>query len=203
MSEVVMATVTDDLAVEEAQDAGSKVMVPAKSRRKGQTTPAKIMQKQKQRQALELRKAGLRYWQIAEALGYADESSAQRAVKTAMLDLTVEPAEELKVLEYERYNHLLAAVWNRATQGDLNALDRVLRIQERIEKLFRLEPDTPVIQEVTNNNAVLVIEVQGDEQSYVNALRMARGDAPIDVEVVSEVADIEGSDEGEQEDEEG
>ncbi len=65
----------------------------------GSVTPRTIAQREKERQALELRKEGLTYEAIAAKLGYYDKKGAERLVKKAFARLTDEPAAELRRLE--------------------------------------------------------------------------------------------------------
>lgn len=94
---------------------------------------------EKQRQALELRKAGVGFGDIAERLGYADASGAYRAVKTALKKTLQEPADEVRRIELERLDRMLLGLWPKATKGDTWAVDRVLRIMERRAGLLGLD----------------------------------------------------------------
>jgi hypothetical protein len=83
------------------------------------------------RKALEMRKAGATYAEIATQLGFADRSAARKSVHSAIDDVTREPAREVITLELERLDTLLLGVWTRARNGDVQAIDRALRIMER------------------------------------------------------------------------
>lgn len=107
-------------------------------------SPRRINVAEKQRQALELRKAGASYAMIAERLGYENKGSAYRAVMTALDRTLREPADELRELEVARLDALLLALWPQATRGDLGAIDRVLRLMERRAKLLGLDAPTQV-----------------------------------------------------------
>jgi hypothetical protein len=65
----------------------------------------------------------------------------QRRTKVA------EAAEELRALQDERLNRMLAGLWNSAATGDVAAVDRVLKIMERQARLHGL--DAPTRTEVT------------------------------------------------------
>jgi hypothetical protein len=66
------------------------------------TSPRRLKAKDKQLQALTLRKAGATYEQIAEAVGYRDKSGARKAVEAALRETLREPAEEVRELERMR-----------------------------------------------------------------------------------------------------
>lgn len=78
-------------------------------------------------EALRLRRAGMNYPLIAKMLS-RDERAVRDAVEARLLELTAEPLELQRVLEQERLDKLLMAVWGNATKGDLEAVDRVLKI---------------------------------------------------------------------------
>lgn len=89
--------------------------------------------------AVELRKAGVPYAQIAEHVGYASPSSAYRAVMRALAQNQSEEVEELRMIEGARLDRMQQTVWHRAMDGDLPTIDRVLRIMERRARLFGLD----------------------------------------------------------------
>lgn len=94
---------------------------------------------ERQRKALEARKAGASYDQIARQLGYAGTSSAHKAVTSALRKLIQEPADELRHLELTRLDALLIVVWQQAMKGSLPAIDRAIRLMERRAKLLGLD----------------------------------------------------------------
>jgi hypothetical protein len=54
-------------------------------------------------------------------------------------------AEELRSMELERLRSLQVSLWSRAKEGDLGAVDRILKIMERRAKLTGLDsPETEV-----------------------------------------------------------
>ena len=100
--------------------------------------------------ALELRKRGLSYRQIAAQTGYKSAQAAHKAVMTALQRTTQEPADEVRKLELERLDALLFGVWEAAINGDDKAVNNALRIMERRAKLLGL--DAPVKNEVAGPN---------------------------------------------------
>lgn len=93
---------------------------------------------ERDRQALELRKAGAQFSVIAARLGYANESGAYKAVQRGLKATLQEPADELRTLETQRLDRMLMAVWQDAISGDVKAVDRVLRIIEQRARLLGL-----------------------------------------------------------------
>lgn len=94
---------------------------------------------EKERNALELRRAGYTYDRIADRLGYANKGAAYKAVRRGIARTLQEPVDELIELETDRLDRLLSSVWAPAMKGDLGAVDRVLRISERRSKLLGLD----------------------------------------------------------------
>ena len=99
---------------------------------------------ERERKALELRKAGATFDQIAEQCGYADKSGAFYAIKRALSDIVPPAVEELRTLDSERLDRLLLAVWKQALDGDLKAVDRALRILDQRARLLGLNAPVQV-----------------------------------------------------------
>jgi len=100
-----------------------------------------VLAKSRELECLALRKAGATYDQIAEKTGLAREG-ARLAVSRALKGLaaaTTEAAEEVRQLELDRLDAMLLGLWQKAQRGDAQAIDRVLRIQERRAKYLGLD----------------------------------------------------------------
>lgn len=91
----------------------------------------KIERAELQRQALELRKAGANYEQIANQLHLANKSVAWKLVKAGIKAIVEEPAQDVLKLELDRLDVMLLGCWSKAKAGEEKAVDRVLRIMER------------------------------------------------------------------------
>lgn len=94
---------------------------------------------QKQKRALELRARGHGFDHIAKELGYKGPSGAYQAVIAGLKKTLQEPADELRKLEGERLDKLLAGLWEKAENGHLWAVDRALSIMERRARLYGLD----------------------------------------------------------------
>lgn len=106
-------------------------------KRKGAKEP-NIRQLELQHRALELRRQGLNYHEIARELKIST-NRAYELVQSALTRWMLEPAEDVRLLELQRLDALLAALWDKAIAGDLAVVDRVLRIMERRAKLLGLD----------------------------------------------------------------
>lgn len=116
----------------------------------------------KQLEALEMRKAGLPYQKIADALGYSNHSGARKAVIAAMKKTLREPADEVREMEILRLDDLINAIWHLRSKPEY--LDRILKIMERRAKLLGL--DAPSKQDITSAGEKLVIQVQYEDKPY-------------------------------------
>lgn len=123
--------------------------------RESKTSQNRLAAAEKHRQALELRRGGATFAEIAAMLGYEGPSGAYRAVMGALRRTLQEPADELRSLELSRLDALLMAVWPQATRGNLGAIDRALRIGERRAALAGLDGPQRVEQTVTASERLL------------------------------------------------
>ncbi|MFI5778687.1 helix-turn-helix domain-containing protein [Nocardia sp. NPDC051570] len=105
---------------------------------KSKTSPVSIDKRKRMAQALQLRETGANYRQIAKALDIST-STAHAYVDEAMKELTREPAESLLQLELSRLDAMLLGIWRQASRGDLQAIDRALKIMERRTKYTGLD----------------------------------------------------------------
>lgn len=104
------------------------------------TSQRDINSRERQNQALGLRKAGATLEQISQACGYGSRSTAHKAIKRALAELPRENAEELRALEVARLDELLMAYWQRAKK-DVNAAHLVLKIASQRAQLLGLNID--------------------------------------------------------------
>lgn len=113
------------------------------------TSAAKARKLDRQTRALELRRAGKGYTEIASIIGIG-KSQAHRLVGAGLADAIAHVAAdavELRAEEVSRLDALLSSVWADARRGNHGAVDRVLRIMERRAKLLGL--DAPERREVS------------------------------------------------------
>lgn len=118
---------------------------------------------EKQRRALELRKAGATFEQIADSLGYQYPSAAAKAVKTAMKAIIKEPAEEVRDMEVARCDAMLFAIWSQVKAGNHGAIDRALRIQERRASYLGLDAPRDSNLNLNLTDAVRIIGVNAED----------------------------------------
>lgn len=102
-------------------------------------SPRRIDAAERRAKALDLRKAGATYDQIAQQLGFSNRGNAQRAVQTALKEITADGARDVLTLELERLDAMLLGLWQQARKGNLGAVDRALRIQDRRARYLGLD----------------------------------------------------------------
>lgn len=108
------------------------------------TSAATARKLERQVKALELRRMGKGYVEIAAALGIG-KSQAHRLVQAGLADARAQvdaDAGDLRAEEISRIDAMLAGLWPDARKGNHGAVDRVLKIMERRAKLLGL--DAPV-----------------------------------------------------------
>lgn len=111
-------------------------------------TRQKLDRRERMRIALDLRKQGHTYEQIAadKRINYASRGDAYKLVQDAIKEITREPAQAVLTLELERLDALLVAMMPLALKGDEKAALRVLNIMDRRARFLGLDkvqaPDT-------------------------------------------------------------
>ena len=93
--------------------------------------------------AIQLKTAGLTYQQIADQLGYASRGTVYKIIKDAQSARLDNAVEEHRAYEVDRLNAMQGALWDRALAGDLQAIDRVLRLIEARCRLWGLLESRP------------------------------------------------------------
>lgn len=134
-------------------------------------------------EAAELRAQGYTYQQIADQLRYSDKGEAHHAVQRALQAIVKEPAEKLRTLELARLDAMYEAAMrvlerkhvtvsngqvirldNEPIEDDtpvLQAIDRLLKVQERRARLLGLDAPKQLdiaLEKRLNDDAQLVTD---------------------------------------------
>lgn len=128
----------------------------------------------KARMAFELRKAGASYTLIADRLGYKNDNACERAIRRVLVTkYKPDDVEYVVDMELARLDALQLVAWRRAKDGDLSAIDRILKIMERRSQYLGLDKQPKVAPggDVTNNTAIFI---GGSEDEYIERLRNVR-----------------------------
>lgn len=88
--------------------------------------------------AVALKVKGLSNVEIASRLGVTP-STVGNYLRTALKRVAAEDVETLRGLEAQRLDELWATAWDKAQDGDLRAMDRLLAISKRRSELLGLD----------------------------------------------------------------
>lgn len=138
-------------------------MARPKKARDNATSPRAIAVAEKRAEALEYRKQGYSYAQIAEAMDVS-RTHAFQLVDAAIKEIVREPGEMVQDLELARLDDLTVAVMKSALAGDVMALDRVLKIAERRAAMLGI--DAPTRSELTGKGGgAMVVQINGTDSN--------------------------------------
>jgi len=118
----------------------------------------RLKAREREKEALRLRLAGKTYAEIGEALGVT-EQGAHKIIMRVLKRLNekiVEDGMAVRRIEVERLDALLRVVWPKAQDGDLAAVDRILRISKRRSELLGL--DAPMAVDLTSGGKAVPVE---------------------------------------------
>lgn len=105
---------------------------------------------ERERQVIEMRRAGQTFDEIANAIGYATPASAHHAYTRALKrTLITAGTEEIREQELDRLERLQTFAWVEAERGNLKAMETVLKIMQRRARLLGLDAPIKTQQEVT------------------------------------------------------
>ena len=121
------------------------------------TSAETIAHRERNAKALQLRKEGMNFEDIARECGFSSRQRAHEAVSTEIKRLTREPAEEVLVLELERLDAMFTMPYLNAQAGDLNAINVCLRIMDRRAALLGIDAPKKVDAKVEAKGGVLVV----------------------------------------------
>ena len=125
-------------------------------------TPKKARASERQARALELRKMGRNYRQIAEELGYASASGAKKAVLAGIKWLLYEDAKDVLAIELDRLDTYLNVIWPQILEGDLGAIDRALKIGNARETLLELVQPRGASVRVKQGDSTITVSFSGN-----------------------------------------
>jgi hypothetical protein len=122
---------------------------PTKRQRPGESVHSvrRIAAIERQVKALEYRKMGLNYAQIATKLEMASHQVAWNTVNSALRRMLQEPADSVRRIELERLDAMFVVPYGNALRGDMQAIDTCLKLMQRRAKLLGI--DAPEKKELT------------------------------------------------------
>jgi hypothetical protein len=129
---------------------------------------------------LQLRMQGWSLRQIGESLSpQISPQAIFKIIKRALENLTNEAVEPLRQIELLRCDELTTGVYEKALNGDLPAVDRVLAVMQRRSRLLGLDMQPPRFGSNEFNQPTVRVEVVGDEAAHAEqAARAVLGLGP-------------------------
>ena len=137
--------------------------------RESNTSERRIEAVERQRKALELRKAGHGYQAIADSLGYDGPSGAYQAIRSALKKTLQEPADEVRALELTRLDHMLKNIWQAVSRGEYLAIDRALKIMARRAEYLGLDAPAKIDISVLVKQAAEQLGLTDEERAELAA----------------------------------
>ncbi len=118
---------------------------------------------ERKQQIIQLRRDGHLLTEIGEKVGVSPQY-CHRVIVNYLDKMNEEmraDAAQLQMLEHERLERMLKAVWPDAMAGKLSAIDRVIKILEREAKLLGLDAPTKVAPTSPDGSASYNLEGVG------------------------------------------
>lgn len=135
------------------------------------TPPPAVLEKEIK--IIELRRAGVTWEKIALETGFRNASGAYKMYQRAAERMVRPHLEEYRDMQLDRLERMHQAVWLRAKDGDLRAIDTALRISDREAKLLGLDAPTKIQAEVAVYEGQQLIE---HTARIVELVRQSRGE---------------------------
>lgn len=108
-----------------------------------------IQYRERRKKALELRMTGMTYEAIAKVLKI-DDRNCRRDIIKAIKEIDREPSEEVLRLELMRLDVFLKAIYKKVEAGDLQAMDRAVKLMDRRAAYLGIDaPTKSVTADVT------------------------------------------------------
>ena len=127
---------------------GTGLMITERESRQGRHIEAR----ERERVAMELRKAGATYQQIGAQMGVS-EVTAYRVIRRAverLNKLVGDEATGMRRLELERLDQIMLSIWPHVKRGNLQAIDRALKCMERRSRYLGLDQPVKIEGDLTH-----------------------------------------------------
>lgn len=138
-------------------------MATAGESRQGQTSPQAIDRATRRAEAVKLRHQGHTLREIATQLGVSP-ATVHGDIQQALADVPAEGVQELRALWHERLEAATTVLMPQVREGNLEAVDRLIRLSQRAAQLQGLDAPT---QMEWNTGADL--DIDGAVQALVTA----------------------------------
>lgn len=107
------------------------------------TSPRKLRAHERATEAIKLRRLGLTYEEIGERLGIS-KAQAWKSCARFLATVPIEDVEAVRTIELDRLDLVVKVLMPKVVAGDLQAIDRLLRVMERRAKMQGLDAPTKI-----------------------------------------------------------
>jgi hypothetical protein len=97
-----------------------------------------------------LRRAGHTWDAISKLTGHKNPYDAHRIFLRALTRHITPKLEELRLIEMDRVDALTLVLWGKAEEGDIKAIETIIKLMERRAKITGLDAPTKIQAEVIN-----------------------------------------------------
>lgn len=136
----------------------------------------KISEKNLLDKALFMRSAGRSYLYIADKLGRNSDEIRTLVRDYIKSSVDIETRREAVKLDLIRLDDMMTAVYERAKNGEIDCIDRVLKIMERKSKLMGLDAREKMVSEERLDGTVKISRVTSskDDRKPANVISITR-----------------------------
>lgn len=139
------------------------------------TGPTDIELAERRGKAIRLRRSGMTFDAIATALirdgsarpGY-DRSLAWKDVQAALDGIVDQPAREVKAEQLDRINAMVAALWRKALEANIGAIDQIRKLEELRSRLVGTY--SPIMYDITATPAAEGVDLTDPRERHVAGL---------------------------------
>lgn len=144
------------------------------------TDPKRVAALERRLRALDLRKAGLTYQQIAKTMNLTrrEANSLVTQALRELWDKSVDVTDELRQLELARYETITLKLWPRVLEGQIPAIETFLRVSKARREMMGL--DVPVQVDVTSGGEPIGASVDRIREDILRRLNRRASSAGAD-----------------------
>jgi len=135
-----------------------------------------LAKQEKAEKIIELRRTGATWELIAKATGYANPSGAYKAYQKILESMVYPKLEEYRHMELDLYDRLQLSVYERAKNGDMRAIETILKISDRRRSIIGLDAPSKIQAEVITYDGAILEQHTARIVEMVRLSREPQGD---------------------------
>jgi hypothetical protein len=135
-----------------------------------------LAKQEKAEKIIELRRTGATWELIAKATGYANPSGAYKAYQKILESMVFPKLEEYRHMELDLYDRLQLSVYERAKNGDMRAIETILKISDRRRSIIGLDAPSKIQAEVITYDGAILEQHTARIVEMVRLSREPQGD---------------------------